>query len=50
MKDDEAERTESGSKSKEHKCPENEHECLESENEQHGRIAPDDQDDDIRCI
>jgi hypothetical protein len=49
-KDDEAERTESSSASKEHKRPENEHECPESENEQHGRNAPDDQDDDIGCI
>jgi hypothetical protein len=50
MKADEAERTESGSASKGHKRPENEHECPKSENEQHGRIAPDDQHDDIGCI
>jgi hypothetical protein len=47
---DEAEWTESGSAGKEHRRPKDEHGYPESENERHGRIAPDDQDDDIECI
>jgi hypothetical protein len=50
VRDDEAERMESGSAGKEHKCLDNKHECPESENKRHGRIAPDDQDDDNGCI
>ena len=53
-RDTEAERMESGSAGKEHVCSKNEPECPESENEQresaHGRISPDDQDADNRCI
>jgi hypothetical protein len=48
--DDEAERTVSGSVGKEHEHLYNEQDCPESEKEWHGRISPDDQDDDNRCI
>jgi hypothetical protein len=50
VRDDEAERMESGSAGKEHKCLDNKHECPESENKRHGRIAPVDQEDDNGCI
>jgi hypothetical protein len=46
MVDDESEQTESSSAGKKHAHLDNEHECPESKNERHGRIAPDDQDDD----
>jgi hypothetical protein len=53
-RDDEAERTESGSAGKENKHPKDEHESLGSENERlesvHDRNARGDQDDDNGCI
>jgi hypothetical protein len=52
-RDDVVVRAESGSAHKEHVPPEDVHERPGSENERrgstHGRIAPDDQDDDSGC-